>query len=123
MSAWYVLSALGFYPADPSSGVYVLGVPRFDEARIRVQHGTFIIRVRRDGPDARYIRSVRLKGRAWPFTYIRHQDVARGGLLEIELGSTPDPVWGHEAWTRPPSASDPESVVVVREEAEKLARR
>ncbi|MCG6956131.1 MAG: GH92 family glycosyl hydrolase [Gemmatimonadetes bacterium] len=123
MSAWYVFSALGFYPADPSSGVYVLGVPRFDEARVRVQHGTFIIRVHRDGPDARYVRSVHLKGRAWPFTYIRHEDVARGGVLEIELGSTPDPVWGHEAWTRPPSDSDPESVVVVREEAEKLARR
>ncbi len=123
MSAWYVLSALGFYPADPSSGVYVLGVPRFDEASVRVEHGTFTVRVHRDGPDARYIQSVRLKGRDWPFTFIRHEDVADGGLMEIELGPTPSPTWGKEDWTRPPSDSDPESLVVTREEAEKLARR
>ena len=123
ISAWYVLSALGFYPADPASGVYVLGLPRFDEARIRVQHGVFIIRVHRDAPGAHYIRSVRLDGRDWPFTYIRHEDVARGGLLEIELGDTPSPTWGRALWTRPPSDSDPADVVVVREEAERMARR
>ena len=123
MSAWYVLSALGFYPADPASGIYVLGVPRFDEARVRVQHGTFVVRVKRDGPDARYIRSVRLKGRDWPFTWIRHEDVASGGALEIELGATPSPTWGTEAWERPPSDSDPEDVVMIRQEAEELARR
>jgi predicted alpha-1,2-mannosidase len=123
MSAWYVLSALGFYEADPSSGVYVLGVPRFDEARIRVQHGTFTVRVHRDGPGARYIRSVTLKGRDWPFTYIRHSDVASGGLLEIELGATPSPTWGKDAWARPPSDSDPVGVQVVRDETEEMARR
>ncbi len=101
----------------------MLGVPRFDEARLRVQHGTFIVRVKRDVPDARYIRSVRLKGHDWPFTFIRHEDVAAGGVLEIELGEAPSPTWGREAWERPPSDSDSEDILVIREEAEKMARR
>jgi len=123
MSAWYVFSALGFYPADPSSGVYVLGVPRFDEARVRVQGGTFLVRAVRSGPDDRYVRSVRLNGRPWPFTYLRHADVAAGGSLEIVLGPTPDPDRGKALWQRPPSDSDARDVVELRARAEAAARR
>ncbi len=123
MSAWYVFSAIGFYPADPSSGVYVLGVPRFDQVRLRVQGGTFVVRAVRSGPDARYVRSVRLNGRPWPLTYVRHADVAAGGSLEITLGATPDPAWGKALWQRPPSDSDARDVVEARARAEAAARR
>ncbi|HZD05507.1 MAG TPA: glycoside hydrolase domain-containing protein, partial [Longimicrobiales bacterium] len=123
MSAWYVFSALGFYPADPSSGVYVLGVPRFDEARVRVQGGTFFVRAVRSGPGDRYIRSVRLNGRPWPFTWVRHEDVAAGGSLEVVLGPAPDPGWGRKPWQRPPSDSDPPEVVEKRARREAAARR
>jgi predicted alpha-1,2-mannosidase len=123
MSAWYVFSALGFYPADPASGVYVLGVPRFDTAVLRVQGGTFVVRTLRRNAEDRYVRAVRLNGRPWPLTYIRHSDVARGGELEFEMGPEPDPAWGRHLWTRPPSDSDLGIVVQAREEAEAAARR
>jgi putative alpha-1,2-mannosidase len=99
MSAWYVFSALGFYPADPASGVYVLGVPRFDTAVVRVQGGTFVVRALRHGPEDRYVRAVRLNGRPWPLTYVRRHG------------------------SRPPSDSDPADVVKARAEAEVLAHR
>jgi predicted alpha-1,2-mannosidase len=119
MSAWYVFSALGFYPADPASGVYVLGTPLFDEAGLRVQGGTFTVRTHRSSAEDRYITAVRLNGRTWPLTYVRHADLAAGGLLEIELGPTPDPTWGKEAWSRPPSDSDSDDVVEARARAER----
>ncbi len=122
MSAWYVFSALGFYPADPASGVYVLGTPRFDEARLRVQGGTFLVRAIRSRPEDRYVRAVRLNGRPWPFTYVRHGDVAAGGSLEVTLGPKPDASWGRERWQRPPSDSDPPAVIDARARAEVAAR-
>lgn len=123
MSAWYVFSALGFYPADPASGVYVLGVPRFDTAVLRVHSGTFVVRALREGPEDRYVRAVRLNGRPWPLTYVRHADVAAGGELVFEMGPEPDPTWGRHLWTRPPSDSDLGVVVQARAEAEAAARR
>jgi len=122
MSAWYVFSALGFYPADPASGVYVLGVPRFDTAQLRVQGGTFMVRAVRARPTDRYVRAVRLNGQAWPLTYVRHADLAAGGSLEFELGPEPDPMWGRERWSRPPSDSDLPEVVRARAQAEVAAR-
>ncbi len=123
MSAWYVFSALGFYPADPASGVYVLGVPRFDTAVLRVQSGTFVVRALRERPEDRYVRAVRLNGRPWPLTYIRHADVAAGGELAFEMGPEPDPTWGRHLWMRPPSDSDLGIIVQARAEAEAAARR
>jgi predicted alpha-1,2-mannosidase len=123
MSAWYVFSALGFYPADPSSGVYVLGVPRFDSAVLRVERGTFVVRAIRTGPEDRYVRAVRLNGKPWPLTYVRHADLAAGGSLEFEMAPEPDPTWGRALWSRPPSDSDPEDVVRARAEAEAAARK
>lgn len=117
MSAWYVFSALGFYPADPASGVYVLGTPVFDEARIKVQGGTFTVQTHRASPEDRYITAVRLNGRPWPLTYVRHADLAAGGLLEIDVGPSPDPTWGKAAWSRPPSDSDAQAVVEERARA------
>ena len=70
MSAWYVFSALGFYPADPASGVYVLGVPRFDEARMRVQGGTFVVRAVRGRP-GRPLRALRAPERAALAVHVR----------------------------------------------------
>jgi predicted alpha-1,2-mannosidase len=122
MSAWYVFSALGFYPADPASGVYVLGAPLFDQARVRVQGGTLTVRALRAAPGDRYITGVRLNGRVWPLTFVRHADVAAGGLLEVELGPQPDPTWGREAWSRPPSDSDTPEVLEARARAEAEAR-
>ena len=123
MSAWYVFSALGFYPADPASGTYVLGVPRFEWSRVRVQGGSFIVHARGAGSDGRYIQSVRLNGRLWPLTFLRHQDVAAGGLLEIGLGPEPHAEWGTATWARPPSDSGAAEGVEARARAVEAAVR
>ncbi len=122
MSAWYVFGALGFYPVDPASGVYVLGVPRFDVAHLRVERGTFTVRAHRSGPEDRYVTGVRLNGRPWPLTYIRHSDVASGGVLDIDLGPEPDPEWGRPLWSRPPADSDSNGLREARRRAEAAAR-
>jgi predicted alpha-1,2-mannosidase len=122
MSAWYVFGALGFYPVDPASGVYVLGVPRFDAAHLRVEGGTFTVRAHRSGPGDRYVTAARLNGRPLPLTYIRHSDVAGGGVLDIDLGPEPDPVWGRAPWSRPPSDSDSPELLAARRRAETAAR-
>jgi predicted alpha-1,2-mannosidase len=122
MSAWYVFGALGFYPVDPASGVYVLGVPQFDAAHLRVERGTFTVRAHRSGPEDLYVTGVRLNGRPWPFTYVRHSDVAAGGVLDIDLGPEPDPEWGHALWSRPPADSDSPDLLEARRHAEAAAR-
>lgn len=121
MSAWYVFSALGFYPVDPASAVYVLGTPRFEEAVVDLG-GDRTFTVRRTGEAGGYVQAVWLNGRAWPLTYLRHEDVAAGGTLELELGPEPSG-WGSEVWARPPSDSDPAEVRRLRAEAEASARR
>ena len=122
MSAWYVFSALGFYPVDPASGVYALGVPRFDTAVLRVQGGTFTVRAHRQRPGDVYVQAVRLNGHPWPLTYLRHEDVARGGVLEFDMGPEPDRLWGRDPATRPPSDSDDEALIRARALLEADAR-
>ena len=101
----------------------MLGVPRFDTAVLRTEGGTFTVRALRSGPEDRYVRAVRLNGRAWPLTYVRHADLAAGGSLDFEMGPEPDLQWGRDRWSRPPSDSDPADVVQSRARAEAAARR
>ncbi len=115
MSAWYVWSALGLYPENPVGGVYVIGSPLFEEASIDVGGGR---RFRIEAPGAseqrRYVRSATLNGRPWPLTYLRHEDLMAGGTLHLEMAATPSGDWGRRPETRPPSASDPETVRAAR---------
>ncbi|MFO0983493.1 MAG: GH92 family glycosyl hydrolase [Planctomycetota bacterium] len=97
MSAWYVLSALGFYPVTPASNQYVIGSPLFDTASIVLENGKrFTIRARRASHADCYIQSAKLNGRAHTRAVLDHSSLAAGGELELELGSAPS------AWaTRP----------------------
>ena len=111
MSAWYVLSALGFYPVTPGSTQYVIGSPRFDRATIRLENGReFVIRVSgvADGP---YIRRLRLNGVDHPGASIDHAVLMAGGELSFELGADPNTAWGARPEVRPRSAVDSPSVV------------
>ena len=80
------------------------------------------VRANRSGPGDRYVTAVRLNGRPWPFTYVRHSDVAGGGVLDIDLGPEPDPEWGRALWSRPPSDSDSPDLLEARGRAETAAR-
>ena len=87
MSAWYVLSALGFYPLDPAGGEYELGSPLVESARI----GKLAIRVRGFAPDVWKVRRVTLNGRPLDNWRVRHADLERGGELVFEMDASPVP--------------------------------
>jgi len=103
MSAWFVLSALGFYPVDPVSAVYVFGSPLFDRAEVALGEGrTLRVTARSNAPDRPYIQSVRWNGAPWTRNWIAHADLAKGGELEFEMGARPSR-FGTAKADRPPS--------------------
>ena len=103
MSAWFVFSALGFYPVDPVSALYVFGAPLFDEAEVSVGDGrTLRVRATGNAPGNPYVQSVRWNGKRWTRNWISHADLARGGTLEFVMGPKPSR-FGVAKQDRPPS--------------------
>jgi predicted alpha-1,2-mannosidase len=103
MSAWFILSSLGFYPVDPVRGIYVLGSPLFDEASMRVGRGkTLRVRALRNAPGRPYVQSVRWNGQPWHRNWIAHRDLVKGGELVFEMGDRPSR-FGADQADRPPS--------------------
>lgn len=88
MSAWYVMSALGFYQVAPGIPVYTLGRPMIDRALIRVKGGAFEIRVENNSPENKYIERVLLNGKVLDTPFISHKDIAKGGKLVFEMTNT-----------------------------------
>jgi predicted alpha-1,2-mannosidase len=95
MSAWYVFSALGFYPVNPASGEYVFGSPIVDEAIFVLPSGmTFKLKVLNNSAQNKYIQSITLNAKPYTKSYITHHDIMVGGILEIKMGNTPNKEWG-----------------------------
>lgn len=86
MSAWYILSSLGFYQVEPASGRYWFGSPIFDVAEIEVPAGKFTVRALNNSPENKYIRKVTLNGKPYDKMYIMHDDLMKGGELVFEMG-------------------------------------
>ena len=90
MSAWYIFSALGFYPVCPGSGEFVLGAPFLPEMSLQLADGkTFTVKAPSVSSRNRYVRSVRLNGQKYTKRYLTREDILRGGVLEFEMGSRP----------------------------------
>lgn len=90
MSAWYVFSAMGFYPFNPADGKYQLGSPLFEKVEIPVGDGkTFTLIAENVSKENKYIQSVKWNGENDNRLFITHDDIMSGGTLEIEMGSTP----------------------------------
>ena len=90
MSAWYVLSSLGFYPLFPASLDYVLGSPLFDKATIQLPDGkSFTIETENNSPENIYIQEMELNGVAYSKHKINHHDIMNGGILKIQMGASP----------------------------------
>jgi len=83
MSAWYVMSALGFYQVAPGIPVYTLGRPMIDKALIHVKGGIFEILVKNNSAANKYIKEVKLNGKVLDTPFINHTDVIKGGKLEF----------------------------------------
>ncbi|MCS2406071.1 GH92 family glycosyl hydrolase [Bacteroides salyersiae] len=94
MSAWYVFSAMGFYPVDPVSGKYEIGTPLFPEMKMQLSNGNaFTVLAPAVSRENIYIQSVKLDGKPYDKSYITHEQIMGGATLEFEMGSTPYSVW------------------------------
>ncbi len=89
MSAWYVLSAMGFYQVEPASKKYVLGTPLFDKVEIATRGGRFVVEAPGVSDDARYIQSVELNGKPYDKYYVDFDDIEAGGRLVLHMGTEP----------------------------------
>jgi len=102
MSAWYVLSALGFYQVNPTSGVYVFGSPLFNEATVKLAQGKMLhIVAKNNSAKNMYIQNASFNGIKYTRSYITYQDLVQGGDLVFEMGSKPSTTWGTLAADRP----------------------
>ena len=107
MSAWYVFGALGFYPVNPTSGVYVLGSPLVKKATIRLDPGyhkgkTFTIIAQDNSDKNMYIQSAALNGKPLTRSWLSHAELVAGGELVLKMGPQPNKAWGQRPEDRPP---------------------
>ena len=94
MSAWYVFSAMGFYPVDPVSGRYEIGTPMYPEMKMHLDNGKiFTILAPAVSKENIYIQSVKLDGKPYDKSYITHEQIMNGSVFEFEMGNKPGAVW------------------------------
>jgi len=104
MSAWYVFSALGFYPVCPGSDAYLIGSPLFDQATINLSNGRkFVITAHDNGPQRPYISAATLNGQSLDKVFLRHSQITAGGEVRLEMNSGPDYHWASSPGSRPPA--------------------
>ena len=104
MSAWYVFSALGFYPVNPAEGIYVIGTPMFKKASLKLENNqTFTIIANGVSKENFYIQSATLNGKPLDRCYLTHEEILKGGQLVFEMGNQPNQqLWINEG-AFPPS--------------------
>jgi len=107
-SAWYVWSALGFYPVTPAVGQYAIGSPLFRYVTITMSTGkTLTIEAENNSPANVYIQSVTLNGKPHDRTYFTHEVLEQGGTIRFVMGPTPNKAWGASPADAPFSMSAP----------------
>ena len=94
MSAWYVFSAMGFYPVNPVSGEYEIGSPLFPEMRLNLGNGKiFTVLAPNVSRENIYIQSVKVNGQPYDKSYITHQQIMDGTTIEFVMGNQPGEIW------------------------------
>jgi len=105
-SAWFVFSALGFYPVCPGQPMYVLGGPLFDKAILKLPNGKKLeIISKNNSKKACYVRSLRLNNENYDRNFITHEDLLKGGILMFEMDTVPNRQRGISERSFPPSMS------------------
>ena len=93
MSAWYLFTALGFYPVAPGSGRYSLGSPVVKKAIVKLENGKTLTIIARDQSDKNvYVSSVTVNGKKLDRRYITFDEIMNGGTIEFQM--TPKPIHG-----------------------------
>jgi putative alpha-1,2-mannosidase len=104
MSAWYILSSIGFYQVNPANGCFVFGSPLFEEVTVRLpENKMFVIKAINNSLENKYIQSVKWNGKAYPLTYITYSEIRKGGILEVQMGAKPNFKYGELEVNRPKS--------------------
>lgn len=94
-SAWYVFSALGFYPVTPATDEYILGAPLFQKAKLHLSNGKIIeINAPANSSENRYIQQVKWNGADYSKNYINHSEMIKGVIIDFEMGSQPNKLRG-----------------------------
>lgn len=90
-SAWYVFSAMGFYPVSPATDEYVLGAPLFKSVKVNLENGkSILIKSMNNSKDNRYVKSVRLGKKVYSKNYFTHKDLTGGAEIIFEMSSVPN---------------------------------
>ena len=114
MSAWAVFSCMGFYPATPASGYYVLGLPRFQNVKLTLENGkTFEVIAKNLSDQNCYVQSVKLNGKPLEDSFITFEDVYNGGTLEFTMTDQPNSTWATQPEHCPVVLTHGPSIVIV----------
>ena len=114
MSAWYVLSAMGFYPVTPGDPVYAIGSPLFEEVTINLENGnSFTIYAKNNSPKNTYIQAAKLNEEEFNKSVLQHDVIMNGGKLVFEMGSEPNTSWGSGNHNIPVSAITEHEIIPV----------
>ena len=102
MSAWYVLSSMGFYAVNPANGIYVMGSPAVYEATIHYKSTiSFKMIAVNNSKENKYIQKAEYNGEPYTKSFITHDMIVKGGKLKLFMGSTPSATWGVKKEDRP----------------------
>lgn len=101
MSAWYIFSAMGFYPYLHSVPEYTIGSPIFDTVTLNLPNGTTcVITAKNNSAENMYVQSMRINGKAWDNSFLSHEALVNGGTIEFKMGPKPSK-WGTSEASRP----------------------
>ena len=90
-SAWYVFSALGFYPVAPATDQYVLGAPLFKKATVHLESGKkIVINAPKNSSENRYINSMNINGKSYSKNWLNYHELIQGAVLDIDMSKEPN---------------------------------
>ena len=102
MSAWYIFSAMGFYPVCPGSDQYVLGAPYLPYVKLELPNGKVLqIKAPEVSDDKRYVNALYIDGKKYDRLYVTHEDILKGGVWEFRMSSQPDKKRGTAPQAKP----------------------
>jgi putative alpha-1,2-mannosidase len=107
MSAFVVFSQMGFYPVTPGIPVYTIGSPFFEKITMELSNGKrFTIIAKNCSEKNKYIQSANLNGRPWSQCWFSHDDIMKGGTLELMMGDKANQTWGNTIENLPPPSGN-----------------
>ncbi|MFE0137935.1 GH92 family glycosyl hydrolase [Streptomyces sp. NPDC059037] len=116
-SAWYLFSSLGFYPLVMGSGEYAVGSPQFTKMTVHLDGGRdLVVKAPKNSAKNVYVQGLKVNGKKWTSTALPHKEIARGGVLEFDMGPKPS-AWGTGKNAQPTSITQDDKVPSPRGDA------